>query len=245
MVGVALFVIASAGCGAAPHGRRPGRLRVVQGFAGGLITPQVSGFIQTLFEGEERGKAFGYFGTMVGISTAIGPLLGGALIALFGTHSGWRAVFFVNLPVGALALVLARRYLPAPKDRRPPTPRRTELDPVGVVLLGADRDLHPRAVHRGAHVAQPAAPGAVRRGRGARRVWVLHERRYARTQEPVVSLDLFGIRSYVLGTGIGTLYFAGFTGTFFILTQYLQIGLRLLGARAPGSAPRRSRSAGR
>ena len=55
--------------------------------------------------------------------------------------------------------------------------------------------------------------------------WVRHERRYGRTREPVVNLDLFRIRSYVLGAGVGLLYFAGFTGTFFILTQYLQIGL--------------------
>ena len=56
-------------------------------------------------------------------------------------------------------------------------------------------------------------------------IWVLHERRYGRTREPVVSLDLFKIRSYVLGAGVGLLFFAGFTGTFFILSQYLQIGL--------------------
>ena len=56
-------------------------------------------------------------------------------------------------------------------------------------------------------------------------LWVLHERHYGRTREPVMSLDLFRIRSYVLGTGVGLVYFAGFTATLFILTQYLQIGL--------------------
>jgi EmrB/QacA subfamily drug resistance transporter len=224
MVGVALFVLASAGCGAAPT---PGVLvgfRVVQGFAGGLITPQVSGFIQTLFKGEERAKAFGFFGTMVGISTAIGPLLGGALIALFGTHSGWRAVFFVNLPVGALALLLARRYLPAPEER-PADAERTELDPVGVLLLGLTVIcvLVPFIEERTWH--SPLRPALFGVAAVVAVLWVLHERRYARTREPAFSLDLFGIRSYVLGVGVGTLYFAGFTGTFFILTQYLQSGL--------------------
>lgn len=224
MVGVALFVLASAGCGAAPT---PGVLvgfRVVQGFAGGLITPQVSGFIQTLFEGEERAKAFGFFGTMVGISTAIGPLLGGALIALFGTHSGWRAVFFVNLPVGALALLLARRYLPAPEDR-PADAERTELDPVGVLLLGLTVIcvLVPFIEERTWH--SPLRPALFGVAAVVAVAWVLHERRYARTREPAFSLDLFRIRSYILGVGVGTLYFAGFTGTFFILTQYLQSGL--------------------
>ena len=55
--------------------------------------------------------------------------------------------------------------------------------------------------------------------------WVLHERRYARTREPLVSLELFRIRSYALGAPVGLLYFAGFVAMFFILTQYLQLGL--------------------
>jgi EmrB/QacA subfamily drug resistance transporter len=224
MIGVALFVLASAGCGAAPTAGVLVGFRVVQGFAGGLITPQVSGFIQTLFEGEERGKAFGFFGTVVAVSTAIGPLLGGVLISLFGTHSGWRAVFFVNLPVGALALVLARRYLPAPAPRAAGE-KRTELDPVGVGLLGLAVIcvLVPFIEQRTWH--SPLRPALFPLAAVIAALWVLHERRYGRSREPAFSLDLFGIRSYVLGAGIGTLYFAGFTGIFFILTQYLQAGL--------------------
>jgi MFS family permease len=56
-------------------------------------------------------------------------------------------------------------------------------------------------------------------------VWVLHERRYGRTREPLVSLDLFRIRSYALGAPVGLIFFAGFIGLFFIQTQYLQLGL--------------------
>ena len=209
--------------------------RVVQGFAGGLITPQISGFIQTLFQGEERGKAFGYFGTTVGISTAIGPLLGGALIAIFGAHSGWRAVFFVNLPIGALALVLARRYLPAPAPRaddrpHPPRPdRRRCCSACAVVCL-----LVPFIEQRTWH--SPLRPPLFPLAAVLALAWVWHERRYGRTHEPLVSLDLFRIRSYVLGAGVGILYFAGFTGTFFILTQYLQIGLHYSALQAGLSA---------
>jgi EmrB/QacA subfamily drug resistance transporter len=222
MTGVALFVLASAACGLAPSPLTLVIARLVQGFAGGLVTPQVSGFIQTLFRGEERAKAFGFFGTTVGIATAIGPVFGGALIELFGTEHGWRAVFFVNLPLGAAALVLARRYLPEPV----PVPgARRDLDPVGVVLLGAAvvcvllPFIEQRTWDRSIRVSLFALAVALFLA------WVLHERRYGRDREPVVSLDLFRIRSYVFGAGVALLYFAGFTGTFFIFTQYLQLGL--------------------
>jgi EmrB/QacA subfamily drug resistance transporter len=224
MVGVTLFVLTSAACGLAPSPTFLIVARVIQGFAGGLVTPQVSAFIQTLFQGEERGKAFGYFGTVIGISTAVGPLLGGVLITLFGSHNGWRAVFLVNLPVGALALVLGRRYLPAATPRRAGAGH-TDLDPLGVLLLGLTVIcvLVPFIELRTWH--SPLRPALWPLAALLAILWVLHERRYGRVHEPVVSLDLFAIRSYVLGTGVGLIYFAGFTGTVFILTQYLQLGL--------------------
>jgi EmrB/QacA subfamily drug resistance transporter len=222
MTGIALFALASAACGLAPSPAFLIAARLAQGFAGGLITPQISGFIQSLFRGEERGKAFGFFGSMVGVSTAVGPLTGGALIALFGNHSGWRAVFFVNLPIAAAALVLARRYLPAPA---PHERTRSDFDPLGVVLLGLAVIcvLVPFIEQRSWH--SPLRPLLFPVAAVLLVLWVLHERRYGRDREPVVSLDLFRIRTYVLGSGIGLVYFAGFTGTFFILTQYLQLGL--------------------
>ncbi|MBV9817178.1 MAG: MFS transporter [Solirubrobacterales bacterium] len=234
MAGVAAFALASAVCGAAPSPTVLVLARAVQGFAGGLVTPQITGFIQTLFEGEERGRAFGYFGVMVGVSTAIGPLLGGLLIAAFGTHNGWRAVFLVNLPVGAGALVLARRYLPAPAPRDPAA--RTALDPLGVILLGlcVICILVPFVELRTWH--SPLRPLLFPLAVVLAVAWVVHERRYGRAREPLVSLDLFAIRTYVLGNGVGALYFAGFTGTFFILTQYLQIGLRYSALEAGLSA---------
>ena len=224
MLGVTLFSLASAACGAAPSPTFLVVARVLQGFAGGLVTPQVSAFIQTLFAGEERGKAFGYFGSMVGISTAVGPLLGGALIAIFGAHSGWRAVFFVNLPIGVMALALGRRYLPAPPPR-PAESLRSELDPLGVVLLGAAVVcvLVPFIEQRTWH--SPLRPALFVVAAALLALWVAHERHYGRTREPVINLELFRLRSYVLGMGVGLVYFAGFTGTFFILTQYLQTGL--------------------
>ena len=93
VAGLVVFVVASAACGAAPSATVLVFGRIVQGAAGGVLTPQVSATIQQLFQGTERGRAFGYFASVAAVASAIGPLAGGALIAAFGTADGWRAVF--------------------------------------------------------------------------------------------------------------------------------------------------------
>ena len=147
---LALFTLASAVCGAAPNAATLVFARLFQGLAGGTLTPQISATIQELFSGRERGKAFGYFGTVVGVSTAIGPLLGGLLIQLFGDTDGWRAVFYVNIPIGLVAIPFAWRLLPKrdeDADRRHARlrPRRR-----GAPRCGSSRA--PAAVRPGARV---------------------------------------------------------------------------------------------
>jgi MFS family permease len=132
LTGLILFVVASAACGFATGSLMLIVARLLQGVGGGILNPQVSGFVQELFRGKERGSAFGLLGATIGLSTAVGPLVGGLLIQLFGESSGWRAVFYVNVPIGIAAVVLALRWLPARSGERPAA----SLDPVGVVLLG-------------------------------------------------------------------------------------------------------------
>ena len=112
LVGVALFTVSSAVAGAAPDPTVLAVARVLQGLAGGLIAPQTSGFVQNLFRGPERARAFGLLGAVIGISTAVGPLLGGLLVNLGGPDLGWRLVFYVNVPIGLVLLPLAYRLLP-------------------------------------------------------------------------------------------------------------------------------------
>ncbi len=131
LVALTAFVLTSALTGAA---RSTGWLiaaRLLQGVAGGMLVPQNSGLVQDLFSGGERGRAFGLLGGVVGLSTATGPVIGGLILALATGPDGWRWVFYVNVPVGLLALVLATRWLPAG--------RRTDaggarLDVVGALL---------------------------------------------------------------------------------------------------------------
>ncbi|MFR9674458.1 MFS transporter [Streptomyces sp. TR06-5] len=223
MTGLALFGTASALCGAA---RTPTWLvtaRLFQGLAGGLVAPQVSALIQQLFRGAERAKAFGMFGAVVGLSTAVGPVLGGVIIHLFGAEHGWRWIFFVNLPVCAVAFALAGRLLPAPGDHGRVSLR--DLDPAGVLLLGAGVGCLLLPLVQGRQWQGAAAWLLVPVALVLLALFVAWERRQARWAQPLVNLRLFRLRSYTLGSLLMLCYFAGFTSVFFVLTLYLQAGL--------------------
>jgi EmrB/QacA subfamily drug resistance transporter len=223
LLGLAVFTLASAACGFAQNALMLIIARLVQGLGGGLVTPQNSGLIQTLFRGNERGRAFGLFGATVGVSTAIGPLLGGLLIQLGGSAEGWRWIFFVNLPVGIVAMVLAVKTVP---HRRREKGERTDYDPVGAVILGVATVLVllPFVESRtwtGSLKWTLLLPAALL---GALFVW--WEKGYRRRgREPMVDLALFTRRSYTFGSTLGLAYFAGFTGVFFIYAQFLQDGV--------------------
>jgi len=224
MAGLAVFTLASLACGAATSGTWLVVARLVQGLGGGLIAPQVSALIQQMFSGRERGRAFGMFGTVVGISTAVGPLLGGLLIHAAGATEGWRWVFFVNLPLGVVCLWLARRLLPDTPTAG--TAGLRSLDPVGVLLLGTGvvavllPFIESQQWHGNSKWLLLIAAAALLTG------FVRWEARCVRGRtEPLVALSLFRIRSYWLGCLLILFYFAGFTSIFFITTLYLQGGL--------------------
>ncbi|WP_317698592.1 MFS transporter, partial [Aeromicrobium sp. REDSEA-S32_B7] len=133
LLGLTGFVVASALVGLAPGTELVVAARLLQGISAGLLTPQNSGLIQTLFRGAERGRAFGLFGFVVSISSALGPVLGGLIITLAGSEDGWRWIFWVNVPVGLVALVLVARIVPSEVSSEGDDPR---LDLVGALLLG-------------------------------------------------------------------------------------------------------------
>ncbi len=222
IIGVTLFGLSSLACGLAPTAFLLVVARLVQGAAGGILNPQVSGLIQELFSGKERGRAFGLLGTTIGLSTAIGPIVGGTIISALGVEVGWRWIFFVNLPVAVGAVVLARLWLPDPPARS--SRSRLDLDPVGVVLLGvAVLALLLPLVETG-RGSQSSVPWWVALGGAAIVVafWAWERAYTCRGRSPLVNLELFSVPGYPSGAAVGALYFAGFTGIFFVLTIYFQ-----------------------
>ncbi|WP_341360115.1 MFS transporter [Georgenia sp. M64] len=249
VAGLTGFVVASAACGLATTPEMLAVMRLVQGLAAGVLNPQVVGLIQQLFTGPERGRAFGLFGATIGVSTAVGPLLGGLLLAVFGEDQGWRAVFLVNVPLGAVLIPLALRYLPrtdraslapsslVPSSGGPPTAdrqvttgapgARLDLDVVGLALVAVS-------------VLCVLLP-FVNAAEGGRSHWwllgvaaasvvalVAWERRVERAgRTPVIPSSLVRTPSFAFGAVVGTAYFAGFTAIFLVGTLYLQNGLGL------------------
>src|SRR5215208_2734786 len=124
--GLAMFTAASLACSLAPGIGWLIAFRVVQGAAGAMLNPVAMAIIRNTFEDpRERARAIGIWGAVVGISMALGPVLGGILVGL-----SWRAVFLVNIPIGLAAIALTARFV---RESRAPRARR--VDPVGQVLV--------------------------------------------------------------------------------------------------------------
>ncbi|MFD0785528.1 MFS transporter, partial [Micromonospora azadirachtae] len=219
--GIALFTITSALAGLAPSPTWLVIARLLQGAAAGIVNPQVTGVIQELFRGPERARPFGLLGATIGISTAVGPLLGGLLIALGGQEHGWRYVFFVNVPVGIVAVLLGWRLLPG---RQKGHTDRHRLDPVGVILLGVGVVLVLLPLAQEQQWRTPWKWALIPVGLLVLLAFAVWEHRYARTRQPLFDLRLFKLRSYTLGSLIALIYFGGFTAIFFIFTLFLQNG---------------------
>jgi EmrB/QacA subfamily drug resistance transporter len=132
-LGLVLFTLGSLLCSAAPSLGWLIAFRMLQAVGGSMLNPVAMSIIRNVFtDARERAQAIGMWGATVGLSLALGPVVGGALVQ----SAGWRSIFWINIPVGLLALVLTMRFVP---ESRAPRPRR--VDPVGqmlvIVLLGS------------------------------------------------------------------------------------------------------------
>ncbi|MGC7102927.1 MFS transporter [Amycolatopsis lurida] len=133
LIGITVFTIASTAAGAAPTGEVLIGARAAQGLGAALAIPQAISFIQADFTGRARARALATYGAMISFGASIGLAAGGLLIDLDVAGLGWRTVFLINLPLGALVLVLAARMLPPV----PPVPRRLDMRGVSLLTTGA------------------------------------------------------------------------------------------------------------
>jgi EmrB/QacA subfamily drug resistance transporter len=223
LIALTACIVTSALTGAAPTTGLLIAARLLQGVAGGLLIPQNSGLIQQMFVGAERGRAFGILGGTVGLATAVGPVIGGLVLALVPGGDAWRAVFFVNVPIGVVALVLAARLVPVTAGGGV---RAGQLDLTGSLLLGGG-------------VLALLVPLVEADSGGVQRLWWLWPlaalllaaftrwelRTVRRGRDPLLDPRLTRTPGYVAGSAIALVYYAGFTGIGLVLALFLQDGL--------------------
>lgn len=127
--GLVVFTTASLLCGAAQSSGMLIAFRAVQGIGGATMMATSLALLAQTFHGRARGTAFGVWGAVIAISTALGPLLGGLLT----TAISWRWIFFVNVPIGVLAIAVTLRYV---RESKPPVARRIDFAGFAVFTLG-------------------------------------------------------------------------------------------------------------
>jgi EmrB/QacA subfamily drug resistance transporter len=210
--GLALFTASSLACALAPGVGWLIAFRVVQGASGAMLNPVAMSIIRNAFEDpRERAHAIGIWGAVVGISMALGPVLGGVLVGL-----SWRAVFLVNIPIGLAAIALTARFVP---ESRAPRPRRPA--PVGQVLVILMLASLTSAIIEGPNLGW-GSPWIVALAVTAGGSLVTLVRYELRRVDPLVEPRFFASRPFAAATIIAVAAFIAFGGFLFLNTLYLQ-----------------------
>jgi EmrB/QacA subfamily drug resistance transporter len=211
-VGLVVFTAGSLACSLAPSVGWLIVFRMVQAVGGSMLNPVAMSIIRNTFEDpRERAQAIGVWGGVVGVSLALGPVIGGALVGF-----SWRAIFLVNIPVGLAAIALTARYVPESRAARA-----RRVDPIGQVLVVVMLASLTYAIIEG--------PGA---GWGSVRIVGLFllalaalaglVRYEPRRAEPLIELRFFRSVPFSGATAIAVCAFAGLGGFLFLNTLYLQ-----------------------
>ena len=216
-IGLFIFTLASALCGFSQNPDQLIAARVLQGVGGALLTPQTLAILTTIFPPERRGAAFGIWGGVAGLATLAGPTLGGAII----TYINWQWIFFINVPVGTLALIATFLVIP---DLRPG--RRHGWDILGIVmatagLFGIVFGLIEGARYNWGQIdsLNITIPDLIGIGVALIVMFVIWER-YQR--EPLMPLSLFKDRNFAVANWISAAISFGMLSMFLPFTIYLQ-----------------------
>jgi EmrB/QacA subfamily drug resistance transporter len=220
--GIALFGLASLAAGLAQSPAELIASRVVQGVAAAAMIPQLLATFRVIFGGEERGKAFGIYGAILGFSSALGLVLGGALTDadIFGWS--WRAVFFINVPVALVSLVAAIRVVPETHDAQAGRP-----DLVGAGILAASIVAIAYPLLEGRSLGWPAWLWALLGAglSGLVALALVEERRQHARVAPLLRTRLLRIPAFSAGLVVQLAFAAGLQGFFLVFAVWIQTGM--------------------
>ena len=214
VAGLAAFGAASALCALAPSIGVLIAARAVQGMAGALLVPSSLSIISATFHPDDRARAVGAWSGLAGVSTAVGPFLGGWLV----DTGSWRLVFLINVPLAAAAIGIALRHVP--ETREETMERHVDIPGALTATVGLAATCY--AVIEGARSFGPAQAAAAVVGLASLVAFVAIERR---ARQPMMPLNLFRSRQFT-GANLTTLaVYTGLGGTFFLVVLELQIAL--------------------
>jgi DHA2 family methylenomycin A resistance protein-like MFS transporter len=218
LIGLAAFGIGSAACAAAPGLGALIAARTVQGLGASALLPcSLSLIVHQFPDTRARARALGVWGGMGSLGVALGPVLGGALIATVG----WRAIFLVNVPVCALTAWLLIRYV---AESEPDTTRRTDLPGLllGIAALAGITAAFIEAGREGWLSPLPAALGAAGIVTAAALVVVESKSSLRNGRTPMLPTRLFRSRPFSAATSVGILFNASLYGALLCISLYLQ-----------------------
>jgi EmrB/QacA subfamily drug resistance transporter len=213
ILGVVVFVAASALCAAAPTIGLLIAARFVQGIGGALLTPGSLAIIEAVFHPDDRTRAIGAWAGLGAVAGAIGPTLGGYLTDAVS----WRAIFLINIPLGIFVVVAAVRYVPETRD-----PTRAGLDLRGAALATLAIAGVCFALIEASGGLTPAVIAASAAGLAAAVAFVAVERR---ARHPMLPLELFRSRQFASANLLALVTYAALGGVIFLFVAFLQITL--------------------
>ncbi|MFD7586072.1 MFS transporter [Kitasatospora sp. NPDC059811] len=222
VTGLALFTLVSLVSATATAPEVLIAARLLQGVGAGLVNSQMIGTLQDVFDGQLRARALGMYAVTGGLAFALGPPIGGAVLAAAGPEHGWRLTFLLNVPFGLATVALAVRHLPRPR----PSARHADLDLVGLLLVAAlTLALMLPFVQPPGWTGWLAFVAVAVLLLGALAWW---QRRYARSGgHPLIHPALTRSAPYALGTVTAMAQFGSSLAAGLVLTMFLQDGLGL------------------
>jgi EmrB/QacA subfamily drug resistance transporter len=218
LIGVGLFGVASLLCGLTPNITLLVVARILQGVAGALVSPGALAILQSTFAREDRARAIGAWSGLGGVATAIGPLVGGALVQIWS----WRLAFLINPPVAVLCVLLALKFVPESSDSEA-IGKRPDLISSAMIALGLAGITALLVEAPGEGITNPLVLAAGVVGVAGLVAFVVRQRL---STNPLVPAALFANRTFTLANLLTFAVYTALGGVTMLMVLQLQVSLR-------------------